>query len=360
MEIPARCRATAIGSFPHFQPDEAIRIILENAPEIPVWPQLPAYPEEGMIIQYVEGMPGLVTQDNKTFFDTSASRFESDLLAFYEHYLEALELDSMPEDHQFGLSRRFSRGMYALLDALHEGKGKPLAVKGQVTGPVTLATSLKDQDGKDAYFDARLREVVVKTLALKARWQIHQFRFLGLPAIIFIDEPSLAAYGSTAFLGISEDDVTNDIQEIIDVIHAEGALAGIHCCENTDWGILIKTGCDILNFDAYSFFDKVLLYVEAIKDFLQRDKVLAWGLIPTANADDIERETPSSLVRTWDAYLDALSTKGIDRRKVVQQALITPSCGTGSLTPELSQRVMELLREVSENLQQRYFASQTT
>jgi methionine synthase II (cobalamin-independent) len=354
--IPAHCRATAIGSFPHIRADEALRIILDNVPDIPVWPQLPAHPEEGMVIQYSEGMPGLVRQDNKIFFDTGASRFEPDLLGFYERYLEALTLDPMPIDHQFGLSQNFCRGVYALLDALQEGKGKPLAVKGQVTGPVTVATSLKDQDGKDAYFDVRLREAVVKMLSLKARWQIHQFRFLGLPVIIFIDEPSLAAYGSTSFLGISGDDVRNDIQEIIAVIHAEGALAGIHCCENTDWDMIIETGCDILNFDAYSFFDKVLLYAEAIEGFLQEDKVLAWGLVPTANAEDIEKETPDSLIKQWDSYIDALSTKGIDQKKVVQQALVTPSCGTGSLTPGLSQRVMELLREVSGRLQQRYFS----
>ncbi len=356
MHIPGRCLATAIGSFPHRDPADAIDIILKNAYNIPVWPQLPAYPEEGMISQYNEGMPGLVTRDKKTFFDTAASGFESELLNFYADYLAALDLDSMPLDHIFGISPSFSRGLYAFLTALRGKKDAPLAVKGQITGPVTLATSLKDQDGKSAFFDNRLREVIVKTLALKARWQIHQFRFLGVPVIIFIDEPSLAAYGSTAFLGISEDDVKNDLQEIIDTIHAEGALAGIHCCENTDWGMLLRTDCDILNFDAYGYFDKVLLYTDALQQFLRQRKVLAWGLIPTGNADDIRKETPDSLIERWDAYLDELSDKRVDRDMIIRQALITPTCGTGSLAPVLSQRVMELLREVSVALRQKYFA----
>ena len=358
MNIPARCIATAIGSFPHRDAHEALSVILKNVPNIPVWPQLPAYPKEGMINQYNEGMPGLVTREGKTFFDTTASSFDAELLHFYEDYLATLELESMPLDHTFAISNDYSRGIYAFLDELKKTDKTPLALKGQITGPVTLATSLKDQDGKDVYFDNRLREVVVKTLALKARWQIHQFRPLGVPVIIFIDEPSLAAYGSTAFLGISEDDVRNDIQEIIDLIHAEGALAGIHCCENTDWGMLIKTDCDILNFDAYGFFDKILLYADEVKQFLDQGKVLAWGIIPTGNADDIKKETCQPLVQRWDDALAALSKKGIDEKNVIEQALITPSCGTGSLTPALSQRVMELLREVSEELQQRYFAVQ--
>ena len=78
--------------------------------------------------------------------------------------------------------------------------------------------------------------------------------------------------------------------------------------------------------------------------------------ILTDNADDIQRETAPSLVQRWDDALTALTKEGIDKQKVVNQSLITPSCGTGSLAPELAQRVMELLREVSEILQQRYFS----
>lgn len=357
MTIPGLCQATAIGSFPHCSPEDAIRLILETIPRIPVWPQLPAHHNESMIIQYNEGMPGLVWRNNKLFFDTASPDFESGLMSFYESYLQALEMEAMPLDHRFGISPECSRGLYALLSALTRHKPALTAIKGQITGPVTLATSLKDQDGRNAYFDNRLREVVVKTLAMKARWQIHQFRFLEVPVIIFIDEPSLAAYGSTAFLGISERDVINDLQEIIEVIHAEGGLAGIHCCENTDWGILVKAGCDILNFDAYSFFEKVVLYAASVQEFLAHGKVLAWGLIPTGNPEDIAGETPDSLVQRWKGYIEVLSQKGIEPETAVRQALITPACGTGSLMPDVSQRVMRLLKDVSERLREEYLSS---
>jgi len=226
----------------------------------------------------------------------------------------------------------------------------PSALKGQITGPITLATSITDQDGRSAYYDSRLREVVVKTLSLKAKWQIHQLRKFGFPVIIFIDEPSLAAYGSSAFLGISEDDVKTDLQEIIERIHAEGGIAGLHCCENTDWGLLMRTDIDILSFDAYSFFDRVVLYANDLGNFLNRGKVLAWGLIPTGNPEDIRAETATSLAERWKHYVKELTGFGIDPQSVLRQSLLTPSCGTGSLTPALSQQVMKLLREVSEVL----------
>ncbi|MBN2468522.1 MAG: hypothetical protein JXD19_10265 [Deltaproteobacteria bacterium] len=354
MHTIAQCQATAIGSFPHDNADDVVRIITECIPRIPVWPQLPFYSEEGMTRQYNEGMPGLTAQDDRIFFDTLQPTFEADLLTFFEDYLEALELSEMPVDHRFGISPRCARGFYALKETLASRRDNLVAVKGQITGPITLATTLTDQNRRSAYYDPQLREVVVKTLALKAKWQVHQLRSLGVPVVVFIDEPSLAAYGSSAFLGISEADVINDLREIIDQIHAEGGIAGIHCCENTDWGMLMRTGIDILNFDAYGFFDRVVLYAKELKYFINQGKVLAWGLVPTGNQEDIRRETASSLLERWETCLQGLIGIGIERARAIQQSLLTPSCGTGSLTPELSQRVMHLLKDLSELVRRVY------
>jgi len=41
-------------------------------------------------------------------------------------------------------------------------------LKGQVTGPFTLGTNLLDQDRRCSYYDDQLRDVIVKTVALKA------------------------------------------------------------------------------------------------------------------------------------------------------------------------------------------------
>ena len=354
MNFRASCNATAIGTFPHAATEVALRLVMECVPTIPAWPQLPFYPEEWMVRQYNEGMPGLRMKGDIAFFDTSQPEFEIELLEFYEEYLRALDMDQMPLDHKLGISPTASRGFHALCKALAGGGYTPLAIKGQIVGPLTLATTLTDQDKRSAYYDSRLREVVIKTLAIKAKWQIHQLRAIGVPVIIFIDEPSLAAYGSSAFLGISAEDVANDLQEVIEQIHSEGALAGIHCCENTDWSLLMKANPDILNFDAYGFFDKLILYAHDLKDFIQRDKILAWGLIPTGNPEDIKKESAGSLIERWKGYVETLERLNIERKNIISQSLITPSCGTGTLTPELSERVMHLLREVSEILQRDY------
>jgi hypothetical protein len=86
MNFQAPGNATVIGSFPHAEADDALRIIMECVPTIPAWPQLPFYPEERMVRQYNEGMPGLRIREDTVFFDTSQPDFEAELLEFYEEY----------------------------------------------------------------------------------------------------------------------------------------------------------------------------------------------------------------------------------------------------------------------------------
>ena len=52
--------AMLIGSQPLKEHKEANRLVLEYTPDIPNWVQLPAYRNEGMVDQFMDGLPGLV------------------------------------------------------------------------------------------------------------------------------------------------------------------------------------------------------------------------------------------------------------------------------------------------------------
>jgi hypothetical protein len=104
------------------------------------------------------------------------------------------------------------------------------------------------------FFTTRsLRDAAVKHLALNARWQIRTLAGPGCPVIIFIDEPALAGFGSSELISISKEEILACLQEVVDAIHADGALAGIHVCANTDWSLVLESGADIVNFDAYTY-----------------------------------------------------------------------------------------------------------
>jgi len=342
--------AVLIGSLPIADHRQAIDLVFKYTPDIPLWVQLPVYPQENMIAQFLAGVPGVVRSRDRVFVDTSQSTFEDDLLKFYEEYLAITEGGSPIDGTRFVLTPETARGFFVLLDVMRSARRLPGALKGQITGPVTLATGLTDQHGRALFYDDRFLDVVVKTLAMKARWQVEKLSQWGVPAIIFIDEPGLAGFGSSAFISISRQDVSRVLSEVIDAVHQAGGLAGVHVCANTDWSLILDSPADILSFDAYGFFERLVLYERSLKTFFDQGRTLAWGIVPTSSSQDIAMEKASSLVAKWKSRAGRLETIGIEPTKILAHSLITPSCGTGSLTPEEAIKVLEMTREVSESL----------
>ncbi len=350
MAFEANGLAILIGSLPVADHLEAVRMVFKYTPDIPLWVQLPANPEEAMMVQFLPGIPGTVQAEDRVFVDTSQPTFEEDLLKFYEEYLAVTEGASPLDGTRFALTKDIAGGFFALLDKIKSEDLAPAALKGQITGPVTLATGPTDQNRRALFYDERLLDVVVKTLAVKARWQVEKLSQWGVPAILFIDEPGLAGFGTSAFISISKNDVARVLSEVIDAIHEAGGLAGVHVCANTDWSLILESAADILSFDAYGFFDRLALYAEPLKSFFDQGRILAWGIVPTSDTNDIDRETASSLTEKWQAQVAHLETLGIDRAKILSQSLISPSCGTGSLSPDHALKVLELTRDVSRTL----------
>jgi methionine synthase II (cobalamin-independent) len=347
-------RASLIGSLPLTDHRKAADLVQQYTPEIPVWVQLPAYTQEGMVDQFLPGIPGLRVADDRCYIDTSRDAFDQELIEFYEEFMNITESGGGMDTSRFILSPGIAPGFYELQQRLSNDRDKLFAVKGQVTGPITLATATKDQENQAIFYDARLRDVTVKLLALKAKWQAHQLSRWQKPVIMFIDEPALAGFGSSEFTSISREDILACLGEVIEAIHAEKALAGIHVCANTDWSMIMETAVDIVNFDAYSYFDRFILYADALKSFLASGGTVAWGIVPTLSKEDIARENTDSLMGRWQDICRQLSDVGIDPKVIRSQALITPSCGTGSLSVEQATKVLTLTRELSDQVQNRY------
>ena len=341
MAFHPECMATGIGSFPHQEASAACEVILKTIPEMPLWPQLSkADFREQMEIQFSEGMPRVVLDEAKQrmYFDTSGDP-TSELEKFYENFMsENLE--------HFRISPDFSRGISEMEKRLAEKDLSPVKFfKNQVTGPVTFGLAIVDENKRAIYYNDVFRDVVVKGITMKARWLLGRFKPLGLNQVCFIDEPILSAFGSSTYVSVQREDVVSNINEVIEAVHAEGALAGTHCCGNTEWPILIDAGVDIISFDAYEYGDTVGYYPDRIKKFLEEGGALAWGIVPTS--EKINRETPDSLVENLRGKVKKLAGKGINEDLIWERCLLTPSCGTGSLSVDLSEKIFDYLAEVS-------------
>jgi len=340
------CLPLLIGSLPLKNHEEATELIFSSTPSIPLWPQLPAYKEEGMILQYVPGFPGLTEANGKIFIDTDSPTFEAELLAFYEEFLMVSEGGMPLAETRFLLSPEVARGFYAFLKKAEEQKAQLLGLKGQTTGPITFCTGLTDQAGRAIFYNDQLRDAAIKLLAMKARWQTLKMAEIGGQPIMFFDEPGLAGLGSSAFITITHEDIIACFSEVFEAVRAEKGLVGVHVCANTEWSVLFESGVDIVSYDAYGYFDKLILFADDLMQFLSRGGILATGIIPTT-PEFIDSETVDSLVDKWFEQCRQLQEIGIDKKTVYQQTLITPSCGTGTVSVEQAKKVLTLTKGVS-------------
>ena len=339
-----------IGSLPFAEHQEALELVLEYTPEIPLWTQLPLHAAERMVVQFTPGMPGLCANEDSVYVDTAGDDCESELTRFYEEYMAVVEENSDLSNSRFVLGKETAKGFFIFIENLKRMPASPDAVKGQITGPFTFCTGISDQNKKAIIYNEQIKDAAVKLLALKARWQTRELRQLGRPVIIFIDEPALAGFGSSEYITISPDEIAQNLEEVIAGVHTEGGLAGVHVCANTDWSLILDSSADIVSFDAYSYFDRFMLYSAKVKEFLDAGKIIAWGMVPTLKADELEKETTESLVNQWREKADQIEKLGIELDQLVSQSLITPSCGAGSLRTDQAIKVLELTQGISEQI----------
>jgi methionine synthase II (cobalamin-independent) len=335
--------ATGVGSLPHQDVDAALDLIFKYTPLIPFWPQLPKRDiREGMVVQFSENLPCLKVVRNELIFSSSEDK-DKELEIFYEHAIaEDLEY--------FKISQDFAFGLYKFYQRLENSNLKEIEfIKCQITGPFTFAASIKDElRGIALLHDSVFMQVILKGLMMKALWQIKFFKGFGKKIILFVDEPYLAAFGS-AYTPINREDVIRVLEEITASIKSEDILLGVHCCGNTDWSIFTEVkNLDIINFDAFGFLDRLVLYADNLKGFLKRGGILCWGIVPTQEFTD--KENADLLIGKIKEGIDLLVRKGLDKDLLLDRLLVSPSCGLGTLDIQKSEKIFRLLLDVSSTI----------
>lgn len=331
----------AVGSVPHADPEVALRLIYRLFPEIPCWPQLPKRAfAENMYAQFSERFPAVTLEGDRVVVRRSQD-LDPELERLYVAYLRG--------DPEYGaISPEYAAGLAAMTGGPPQGA---LAVKGQVTGPVSWGLVVVDEGRRPILYDEVLAEAVAKHLRLKATWQEEQLKRFAHTVITFIDEPYMSSFGS-AYVSLSREQALVLIEEVLAGIQG---VKGVHCCGNTDWSVLTATSVDLLNFDAYEYVETVALYVDEIRAFLGRGGILAWGVVPSSAK--IHSETAEGLADRLVDGMQLFVSKGIPFDRLLEASMVTPSCGTGSLDIPTAEKVLTTTGEVSRIMRQRYGVS---
>jgi hypothetical protein len=334
--------ATGIGSVPHKDVKSICDFILDRFPDMPFWPQLfKVSPRENLFVQFTENLPCLEPDLDRKTVRVNKRNQEQELLSFYDYF-----------DHNcyeyFRIGNEYARGFHALVETIQKNAHPCPFVKGQVIGPITFLSTIIGDNGKALIHDDIMSDAIIKGLATKAVWQAKEIEKMGKIPIIFFDEPYLSSFGS-AFVPLERGKVIEILNQMIRILREKaGARTGIHCCGNTDWSMLLETDADILSLDSYGFGEYFTLYANEIKKFLNREGVVAWGVVPTAeyrasiSLDEIKKR--------FTMCLNNLASRGIDTDMLLRHSLITPSCGTGLMREADATRVHNLTAELSADL----------
>jgi hypothetical protein len=332
--------ATALSTVPFRDPEEACRIMLENFPEAPCVPKLSL-----SLRRYIDGMPCLVIDPKKRRISFDLSR-EDELHVFYERCL-ADDLE------YFAMNPKYTPGFYTFLEILKQSPPPELKlVHVGLPGPLTWGLSMTDRHtGTPAWYDATMKDVLIRALIMKARWQEKKMKeaLPGVRVVVSLGEPSLGVMDSP-FGSVSSGEVMDSIDELLKGI---GCVGGVHCCSNMDWGMLMGTRTEVINFDAYQFAGKIALYPAAVSEFLGRGGMLAWGIVPV-NRETLANEDYESLLEKLETGIEMSCKAGVERRSLLEQTFITPCCDAGTLTPDQTVRAWGLTKDIARTMREKY------
>lgn len=330
---------TGVGSLPFTDGKKAVDVILKTTPEIPYWPQLTqASFNENMYVQFAYNLPNIVveTHNKRLYVGGRERKGEAVLSNYLSGNLEFFKYDP-----------RYFRGLYTFFEM--KDKIKPKAVKGQVTGPLSLGLQVADLEKRPILYDDSYREIMLKNLCMMARWQEEQLKKISETTVISVDEPYLGSIGS-GYLALKREDVISYMGEVLSSIKG---LKGIHCCVNTDWSLVLETSIDVVFFDAYLDAKNLFLYMKDVRDFFSKGGIIAWGIVPN-QSEALANESIETISKKLGDIISTLERNGMKKRDVLYQSLVTTSCGLGSLNEKDTLKALDLLRELSLKIRKEY------
>ncbi len=331
-----RGATTGVGSLPFIDPDIACDVVRKYCQRLPY---IPTLPKRGILERIVfsdsEHLPGKIIEEERLLIDRSRD-ITNDIAKIYEDFLGKNFIPYLPTpDYYSCFDNMLSRNFQDII-----------ALKFQLTGPVTFGMQVVDRERKPILYDPELADMLPKLIALRARAAEDAIRErTGVDeTLIVMDEPYYASLGSSV-VPLDKEQVREGFTEIVTTL--KGAI-GVHCCANTDWEFVLSLKPAVLSFDAYTNANEFLLYRDKILDFMRNGGVIAWGVVPS-EGEVFRKETIDRLIQRFQSIreraIETIPSDLFDR-----QSLITPTCGIRLADEETAIDIMESTNAVSESI----------
>ncbi len=328
--IPVRppCGAIlGIGSLPMTDPAAAVSFVRKFSPEIPFWPQLPNVSERERIIgQGLGAIHDLIEPREGVYgYQVKPGRLREVLERFWKGGGK-LEPSHASGFYSFERSR------------VRDDFSEAFAIKGQIEGPITLASHLFYKNRSFAG-ERTLFEAVAAHVSHLVSWQSCRLASLGLPVLLFIDEPGLCIAGLVGPT-IIEDALMNGLHFAIQAGRASGAVVGLHCCAAQPFSRMCRLQPDIVSFDAHNELEAFAADPDA-REFVRSGGHVAFGLIPTLRR--LDGLSGTEIFARWFKAADTLG----DPVEIARRSFVSATCGLGLLGQQAAEASFRLGRIVA-------------
>jgi hypothetical protein len=333
------CASTGIGSLPHTQMELGLQMALQV--DVPYLPQLPTgNPAELMIPSSLERLPGM-SFDAEGAVSVDLEEWEGRRAAF------GLEIEAALQSENLSIFEPSAEACRAWKPFLWEVENRKLAwAKIQLAGPATVRWVAKTSRGEPASSVPALDQQIFRLLLARSVAMVKAVRATGATPLLYLDEPGLYALDRRDPRHLV---VLQELKILALALRREGALVGLHCCSNTDWGFIFDLGLDLVSLDVQLSLDAVLDQPRTVSKFLASGASLSLGIVPTNLASTFN---VGELVDAVEVSLRAALPPSLPLTEVLSRTLLTPACGLAMRTVADAELIFEQVHQAQRQLRQ--------
>jgi hypothetical protein len=325
--VTAHWPVTGIGSLGHVDPAAAVRDVLALGLDVPFWPQLPRRgAAETMVYAAAAATRLLEPLDARGAMWRPRARAAA--VATTRAAVERAEPSEFAAEPP---------GLAAL--AATVGSQRVLHLKGQWTGPATLAAAVVLEGGVALADDAPTLAGVLDALHLTCLAQARSLLRHADRVDLWLDEPLVGTLHRRH--GFDVDAARAWYARLADAC-GDRVRLGVHSCAGFD-PVLVELGVPVVSCIAGLGTGA---HAAAIRRQLERG-FMAWGVVPTGADATVSEVTVTATIDACVAELD------LEAEHVATRSLLTPDCGFAGLDAAAGIARLRLLRDAALGLRAR-------
>ena len=319
--------ATGVGSMPGVDFGAAVRLVVDQLPDLP---HLPELPDRGTVADLTGR--GVATI-GELGFDLQPAGWRL--------------TDAPGVDHRRARSL-LAQDLDVLEEELQDYRGQ---LKVQVAGPWTLASTIEKPRGDKVLSDLGARRELAQALAEGVRLHLAdvQRRVPGASLVLQLDEPALpfvlagqvpTASGFNRHRSVTPPLAQDSLEWVLGA--ADDAATVVHCCAaEVPIDLLRRSGAggvsvDLAVLGAAAYEELATAIDEGARVFL--------GVVPSTG------DSAPSTKATLERALRLLDMLGFDREEVSDQLVLTPACGLAGASPAYAKGALGAVRAAAAEL----------